>query len=443
MDEQYDAIVLGTGLKECVLSGLLSVNGKKVLHMDRNDYYGGASASMTPLEKLYEAFKKPNSPPESMGRGRDWNVDLVPKFLMANGLLVKMLLHTDVTRYLEFKNIEGSFVWKKGGKVHKVPSTESEALTSGLMGIFEKRRFRNLLVWVMGYDADDQETWKGLSPDMPMKEAYAKFGCDGNTQDFTGHALALYTTEDYLEQPLLETVKRIKLYRDSVARYEGTKSPYLYPLYGLGELPQGFARLSAIYGGTYMLAKPIEEVVMEGGKVVGVKSEGEVAKAPLVIGDPSYFPDQVKKEGEVVRAICLMDHPIPQTNNAVSCQIILPGNQVDRKNDIYIACVSAAHHVAAEGKYIAICSTMVETGNPEAELAPAFQTIGPVLEKFVSVDPLLVPTGDGKDSGIFVTKSYDASSHFETTCLDILDVYKRCMGEELDLDTPRKPAAEE
>merc|ERR1712146_244029 len=78
-------------------------------------------------------------------------------------------------------------------------------------------------------------------------------------------------------------------------------------------------------------------------------------------------------------------------------------------------------------------------GNPEAELAPAFQTIGPVLEKFVSVDPLLVPTGDGKDSGIFVTKSYDASSHFETTCLDILDVYKRCMGEELDLDTPRKP----
>jgi Rab GDP dissociation inhibitor len=30
MDEQYDAIVLGTGLKECILSGLLSVNGYKV-----------------------------------------------------------------------------------------------------------------------------------------------------------------------------------------------------------------------------------------------------------------------------------------------------------------------------------------------------------------------------------------------------------------------------
>lgn len=46
---------------------------------------------------------------------------------------------------------------------------------------------------------------------------------------------------------------------DSIARYGS--SPYLYPLYGLGELPQGFARLSAIYGGTYMLNRPIEGCV--------------------------------------------------------------------------------------------------------------------------------------------------------------------------------------
>lgn len=44
--EKWDAIVLGTGLKECLLSGLLSVAGKKVLHLDRNSYYGGASASL-------------------------------------------------------------------------------------------------------------------------------------------------------------------------------------------------------------------------------------------------------------------------------------------------------------------------------------------------------------------------------------------------------------
>lgn len=45
------------------------------------------------------------------------------------GQLVKMLLYTEVTRYLDFKVVEGSFVYK-GGKIFKVPSTETEALAS-------------------------------------------------------------------------------------------------------------------------------------------------------------------------------------------------------------------------------------------------------------------------------------------------------------------------
>ena len=46
------------------------------------------------------------------------------------GYLVKLLIHSGVTRYLEFKSVEGSYVYKRGGKIHKVPSTASEALSS-------------------------------------------------------------------------------------------------------------------------------------------------------------------------------------------------------------------------------------------------------------------------------------------------------------------------
>lgn len=42
----------------------------------------------------------------------------------------------------------------------------------------------------------------------------------------------------YKHQPFGPTVEKIRLYSDSLARYG--KSPYLYPLYGLGELPQVF-----------------------------------------------------------------------------------------------------------------------------------------------------------------------------------------------------------
>lgn len=48
---------------------MLSVSGKKVLHMDRNKYYGGESASITPLEDLFTKFNLP-PPEETYGRTR-------------------------------------------------------------------------------------------------------------------------------------------------------------------------------------------------------------------------------------------------------------------------------------------------------------------------------------------------------------------------------------
>ena len=134
---------------------------------------------------------------------------------------------------------------------------------------------------------------------------------------------------------------------------------------------QAFARLSAVYGGTYMLSKPDAAVVYEDGKAVGVSSMGETARcgqasfliqvllistervrplmlkmpvlilhetsqatcgttcrAKLVVGDPSYFPEKTRRTSRVVRAICLLGHPIPGTDNATSAQIILPQRQV-------------------------------------------------------------------------------------------------------------------
>ncbi|CAH1098931.1 unnamed protein product [Psylliodes chrysocephalus] len=430
MDEEYDCIVLGTGLKECILSGLLSVSGKKVLHVDRNKYYGGESASICPLEELFAKFGVP-PPDESYGRGRDWNVDLIPKFLMANGQLVKLLIHTGVTRYLEFKSVEGSYVYK-GGKIAKVPVDQKEALASDLMGMFEKRRFRNFLIYVQDFQPEDPKTWKDFDPSTQnMTALYEKFGLDKNTQDFTGHALALHRDDDYLNRPAIETINRIKLYSDSLARYG--KSPYLYPMYGLGELPQGFARLSAIYGGTYMLDKPIDEIVLgEGGRVAGVRSGNEIAKCKQVYCDPTYVPDRVRKKGKVIRCICLLDHPIANTKDALSTQVIIPQKQVGRSSDIYVSVVSYTHQVAAKGWFVAMVSTTVESENPEVEIKPGLDLLGAIRQKFVSVSDYYEPTDDGLQSQIFISQSYDATTHFETTCLDVLDIFKRGTGEEFD-----------
>jgi len=272
---------------------------------------------------------------------------------------------------------------------------------------------------------------------IPMKKVYEHFSLEADTIDFIGHSLALYLNDDYLEQPALEAVERIKLYFESLSRYG--KSPYIYPLYGLGELPQGFARLSAIYGGTYMLSKPIEQIIYdEKGVVVGVKSEGEVAKTKIVVGDPSYFPDKVRKTGQVVRAICILSHPIPDTNNAESCQIIIPQKQVKRNSDIYVGCISASHMVCAKNKWIAIVSTTVETADPFKELAPALALLGPIQEQFISISDTFAPVHDGNADKTFISTSYDATSHFETTCVDVLDIYRRITGKDLVFKIPQR-----
>ena len=177
-----------------------------------------------------------------------------------------------------------------------------------------------------------------------MKEVYDKFGLEATTRDFIGHSMALYQTDEYINEKgaAKETVQRIRLYVNSMARYG--KSPYIYPLYGLGELPQGFARLSAIYGGTYMLNTNIDEIETDDkGKVSGIKAtmkeRSEDAdgmkfstKTKKILGDPSYFPGKVQVVGHLLKAICILTHPVANTDNNDSSQLIIPQSQVGRKN---------------------------------------------------------------------------------------------------------------
>jgi len=68
-DGEYDAIILGTGLTECIISGLLSTQGKRVLHLDRNNYYGADTASLS-LQNLFKKFRDESNPPSNLGASR-------------------------------------------------------------------------------------------------------------------------------------------------------------------------------------------------------------------------------------------------------------------------------------------------------------------------------------------------------------------------------------
>ena len=88
----------------------------------------------------------------------------------------------------------------------------------------------------------------------------------------------------------------------------------------------------------------------------------------------------------------------------------------------------------AAGIYVAIVSTISEKGNPDEDVAPGLQLLGSILKRFTSVSTTYEPVSDGSTDKCFISKSFDGTSHFESDCDDLLSLYKRVTGEDLDMN---------
>ena len=138
--------------------------------------------------------------------------------------------------------------------------------------------------------------------------------------------------------------------------------------------------------------------------------------------------------------------PGVDATKVTSCQIIIPQKQciVKRNSDIFISVLSYSHQVTPKHKVVAIVSTRVETEDYHKELDAGIRILGKVVERFDYVEDCYAPAnGGGEQDKCYITSSYDASSHFETTTADVLDIYKRVMGEDLDVEGMQKAAAAE
>jgi len=398
------------------------------------------------LEQLFEKFNR-GKPPAELGRNHLYNIDLIPKVLMCAGSLVKILRTTVVERYnMEFMLIESSHVMQDK-KVQKVPVTPSEALSSDLMGFFEKRRCGSFLGFIAEYTEAaelDKIAKKKTGYDlrrMTSAQLFKEYGLEDKTITFIGHAVALYTNDDFLNLPAYDMVMRCKLYIDSLSMYGN--SPYVYPLYGSGELPQAFSRLCAVYGGTYMLQTPVHKVhTNEAGVFEGITyGSGLKAKAKFILGDASYFPDRVRKIGQVVRCIAILNKPINngQKEPSKSCQIVIPQKETGRRSDVFVLQLSSENQVCPPGYFIAIVGTTVENAeNPMLDLEPGMRLVGPPLHYFVKTTDLFQPLDNGINSKIFVTDSYNAESHFESASHNVLDLFARIHGSPYNFEAAQK-----
>lgn len=447
MEDCYDVIVLGSDITTSILAGLLSARGKRVLLVDKNNYYGGENASYN-LVQLFRHFcpdKLP--PPVSLGSNRQWNIDLIPKVAMVSGQMSKVLEYTKTHRYMDWRAVDAYVMQASnpdincngvGPSVHKVSITDLQLDSSDLLSIEQRDNFKAFLQLCRAYDTRNPAYLDINIKVAPFASLASSFSLEPDTIDLIVHTIALYSSETCLDIPAEDVVLKIKQYCESASVIG--ESPFQFPIYGLSSIPEAFSRFTAIHGGTFMLGKPVDKILFDAtGRVSGIKSEADVYKAPIIISDSSYTREigKVRAAGQVIRAICIIDHPIPHTEASDALFIILPHRQTLRHNDIYIVSLGSNHCICCEGFWVVTCSTVVETTTPEAELQSAYDLLGPVLHSFVTVYDTYEPLEDGLQDGLFITKGRDATTLLDKECEDVLSLYSRVTGEPLDYTETR------
>jgi len=90
-------------------------------------------------------------------------------------------------------------------------------------------------------------------------------------------------------------------------------------------------------------------------------------------------------------------------------------------------------------------SAEAETDNPQSELKPGLDLLGPVDDIFYDIYDRYEPVNEPSLDNCFVSTSYDATTHFETTVTDVLNMYTMITGKTVDLsvDLSAASAAEE
>ncbi|NXE62963.1 RAE1 geranylgeranyltransferase, partial [Calcarius ornatus] len=88
--------------------------------------------------------------------GRRFNIDLVSKLLYSRGLLIDLLIKSNVSRYAEFKNTTRVLAFREG-KVEQVPCSRADVFNSRQLTMVEKRMLMKFLTFCLDYEQHPEE----------------------------------------------------------------------------------------------------------------------------------------------------------------------------------------------------------------------------------------------------------------------------------------------
>ncbi|KAG8951980.1 Rab proteins geranylgeranyltransferase component A [Tulasnella sp. 424] len=296
--EHWEIAILGTGLSESILAAALAKAGKKVLHLDENDYYGGDSASLTLLELITWADERLKPPqlgdqthsaylsaqrksftdihysfpsssdqsapdPDLMRDSRLYAISLLPCLVPASGPIITSLIASGVSRYGGFCLLNAVAICsplddkrpEDEWEIKRVPSSKEDVFKDRSMSLLDKRKLMKFLMFAAS-DAENPPELEGQEETTVLNLLESKFSLPKGIAS----AIAFATAHcSHIADKAVPALQRLQRYLRANGRYGN--SPFLIGHYGgAGEIAQGFCRTAAVQGATYILGRKIEAI---------------------------------------------------------------------------------------------------------------------------------------------------------------------------------------
>ncbi|XP_052444426.1 rab proteins geranylgeranyltransferase component A 1 [Carassius gibelio] len=332
--------------------------------------------SQSQEEKDSQPISSPADPPVEVEKkityqklvkeGRRFNIDLVSKLMYSRGALVDLLIKSNVSRYAEFKNI-GRILTCRNGKVEQVPCSRADVFASKQLTVVEKRMLMKFLTFCLDFEQHPEEYKDYI--EKPFRDFLKNKKLTENLQDFILHSIAMVTQQTLTEEGLKATQHFLRC----LGRYGNT--PFLFPLYGLGEIPQCFCRMCAVFGGIYCLRHSVQCLVVDkaSNKVKAViDTRGQKISCSHFVVEDSYIRDEQRRSTvyrQISRAVLITDRSVlpSESDQQISLVTIPPLESSAPAVRMVELCSSSM--TCMPGTYL-VHLTCSSSGTAQEDLAP-------------------------------------------------------------------------
>ncbi|KAI6012595.1 FAD/NAD(P)-binding domain-containing protein [Pisolithus orientalis] len=387
MENEFDVIIIGTGLTHSMSAAALAKAGLKVAHVDPNPYYGGDEAALTldeivawaehhaSSDSVDQVQRCPTYTTEycsalNVSHPKQYTISLSPSVIPAIGPFITSVIASGISRYCSFKLLGPVSIYN-GGQFKNVPRGKEDVFRDQKIPLIEKRRLMRFLMFVAG-DYESSPEFQGKE-DTPFQEFLRQtFFLSEDISQSIVFALAYCSHAD---EPTASALSRVRSCLQSTGRYG--PSPFVVSYYGgSGDLAQAFCRAAAVNGSVYILGRRIANIVYRGSSseatggsrryAVELDNFPEPLYASCLLSSQCHVPDHLRhlsapissepsdaysRIRAVARGIVILDNPLlppredseePEATQSDSFIMVFPPGSVGGGSD-----VSAVHVLTA------------------------------------------------------------------------------------------------